>query len=67
MTFRKHPTEFIKNFINEKLNDCDLLVRYSVMEKAGKVVTDEEWRSLPDDLLKVNKALKLMNEARMKN
>ena len=37
------------------------------MEKAGKFVTDEEWRSLPDDLLKVNKALKLMNEARMNN
>ena len=36
------------------------------MDKAGKEVTDELWKALPDDLLKVNKALKLMNEARMK-
>ena len=73
----KTLTAFLANYINirESLynningygRDCDLLVRYSVMEKAGKVVTDEEWRSLLDDLLKGNKALKLMNEARMKN
>ena len=73
----KTLTAFLANFINMRESlyknidgygrECDLLARYSVMEKAGKVVTDEEWRSLPDDLLKVNKALKLMNEARMKN
>ena len=73
----KTLTAFLANFINMRESlyknidgygrECDLLARYSAMEKAGKVVTDEEWRSLPDDLLKVNKALKLMNEARMKN
>ena len=73
----KTLTAFLANFINMREllyknidgygRECDLLARYSAMEKAGKVVTDEEWSSLPDDLLKANKALKLMNEARMKN
>ena len=73
----KTLTAFLANFINirESLyknidgygRECDLLARYSAMEKAGKVVTDEEWRTLPGDLLKANKALKLLNEVRMKN
>ena len=63
----KTLTAFLANFINMREllyknidgygRECDLLARYSAMEKDGKVVTDEEWSSLPDDLLKANKAL----------
>ena len=63
----KALTSYLANFINVRESlcnnidgygrDCDLLTRYSVMEKAGKNVTNEMWSALPDDLLKVNKAL----------